>query len=289
MVSYFKNLKLPDRIVLVIFVVGFFLGAYASLIEPFRLKVTRWDVSTEKWTNPAELKIAILTDMHMIWPWMTPAHLQKIVEETNKLHPDIIVLLGDYVGTHPFGLQIDPKSGLAPVKKLSSRCGVYAVIGNHDLHPPSGWPEALIGTGVSVLQNQAMSVDCNNNRFWVGGLEDLWYGHADIEKTLVQVTDKNPVIMLMHNPDLFVRIPQSVTLSLAGHTHGGQVRLPFIGAVAAVIPSEFGERYAYGHIVENDKDLVVSSGLGMTGLPIRFLNLPEISLITLKNTRSGGE
>lgn len=253
------------------------------MVEPFRLRVSKWDVSTEKWSGNDDLKIAILTDMHMIWPWMTPGHMRKIIERTNALNPDIILLLGDYVATHPFGLQLEPLAALEPFKNLSAPCGVYAVLGNHDLHPPSNWPEALAQTGIPVLRNQALQLDCADRKFWIAGLDELWWAETDIGKTMAEITDENPVIMMMHNPDSFPDTPQRVALSVAGHTHAGQVRVPFIGSLAAVVPSKYGNRYVYGHIVEDKKDLVVSAGLGTTGLPIRFLNLPEIALITLKS------
>lgn len=271
-----------DRIVIIILIVGSILGFYASCIEPFTLKVTEWTVSTGKWDNPRPLKIAVLTDMHMIWPWMTADHLQNIVDRTNNLHPDIVVLLGDYVGTHPFGRQIKPDEGVLPLKELRPACGVYAVTGNHDVHPPKGWIEALEDINIPVLKNQAHPVTCGGQKFWVAGLEDLWWQRPDEKKTLSAIKDKHPVIMLMHNPDMFPDVPPSVVLSLAGHTHGGQVRFPWIGAIASVIPSHYGKRYLYGHIAEDGKDMIVSSGLGMTGLPIRFLTPPEIALITLQ-------
>lgn len=191
-------------------------------------------------------------------------------------------MLGDYVATHPFGLQIAPVDGVAPYKRLSAPCGVYAVLGNHDLHPASEWPDALIKTDIPVLNNRAVSVTCEDSRFWIAGLEELWWGNADIEKALANTADKNPVFMIMHNPDSFPEIPASVALSMAGHTHGGQVRLPFFGSLSFVVPSKFGNRYVYGHIHEDGKDLVVSSGLGMTGLPIRFWNPPEIAIVTVR-------
>lgn len=267
--------------ILAIFFACCLLGFYAAFIEPFKLKVTAWTVASDKWTYSHDLKIALLSDPHMIWPFMTAAHLESIVKKTNELNPDVVLILGDYVGTHPFGLQIDPDRGMAPLKNLKAQCGTYAVLGNHDLHPVSAWPEALARTGIPVLQNKTVPVNCRNQKIWIGGLEDLWWQKPDILKTLSFVTDKNPVIMMMHNPDMFADMPPSVTLSVAGHTHGGQIRFPFIGAVAAVIPSRYGKRYVYGHIVEDGKDLIVSSGLGMTGLPLRFLTPPEVTMVTL--------
>lgn len=275
--------KVPGRIEVIVFGVCFLLGIYACMVEPFMLKISRWDVSTSKWQNDKPLRIALLSDSHAIWPWMSTGHLEDIVREASALKPDVILLLGDYVGTHPFGWQLRPENGVEPFTKLSAPCGVFAVLGNHDLHESRGWPEALLKTGIPVLRNEAIPLDCEGRKFWVAGLDELWYGEANIQKTMAKIPDKNPVIMMMHNPDSFHWMSDSVALSVAGHTHGGQVRLPFIGAVSAVIPSKFGKRYVYGHIIENNKDLVVTSGLGMTGLPIRFMTLPEISLVTLKN------
>ncbi len=276
------KLPLTTRIFFLIVAAGGLLGLYAACIEPFTLKVVRWTVPTEKWGAQAELNILLMSDTHVIWPSMTPAHLQQIVREANALKPDLILLLGDYVGTHPFGLQVDPAEGVAPLKNLSAPCGVYAVIGNHDMHPPLGWPEALAAAGIPVLENQARAVTCGGRSFWVAGLEDIWWQHADSAKAMGAITGRNPVIMMTHNPDSFPDMPSSIALGVAGHTHNGQIRFPFIGAVEAVIPSKYGKRYLYGHINEDGKDYVVTGGLGMSGLPLRFLAPPELALVTLK-------
>ncbi len=273
-----------------LFVLLVFLGAllalYASCVEPFRLRTVTVEVATPKWSYARPLRIALLSDMHMIWPWMTPSHLQDIVQATNALQPDVVLLLGDYVGTHPFGRQLDADAALAPLKTLRAACGVFAVLGNHDWHPAGDWPAALARIGFPVLQNQALRADCQGNPFWVAGLEELWWRHADINRTLMAVTDAAPVILMMHHPDSFPDVPERVALSVAGHTHGGQVQLPFYGPVSAVIPSRYGLRYVYGLVAENGKQLVVTSGLGMTGVPFRLLAVPEIMLVTLRQPRS---
>jgi uncharacterized protein len=115
---------------------------------------------------------------------------------------------------------------------------------------------------------------------WVAGLSDLWTGHHDLDAALSVVKDDGaPAILLTHNPDVFPRVPRRVTLTLAGHTHGGQVRLPFIGA--PIVPSAFGKRYAAGHVVEDGRHLFVATGVGTSILPVRFRVPPAITLLTL--------
>ena len=265
-------------------VLGTLIFSYALFIEPFRLIVTEWTVKTEKWNSATPLKIVLLADTHSISPWMTEKHLDKIIQKTNDLNPDIVLLLGDYVATHSFGNQLHPEDGVRPYKNIKSKCGVFAILGNHDLHDSEGWPEALNKTGIPILRNEAKKIVCNKHSFWIAGLDEWWYGRPDIAETIKGVKDNESIIFMTHNPDAFPEIPNSVALTVAGHTHGGQIRLPFYGAIPFVVPSKFGTRYVYGHIIEDGKDLVVSGGLGMTGIPLRFLMLPEITVVNLKNS-----
>jgi uncharacterized protein len=142
------------------------------------------------------------------------------------------------------------------------------------------------------MENRALRLAKDGRPFWLAGLADqiafivgnrpdgrwAFQGLDDVPGTLAQVTDDAPVIMMAHEPDIFSRMPPRVSLTLSGHTHGGQVNL--LG-FAPWTPSEFGTRYAYGHIIENNRDLVVSSGLGTSGPPVRLLMPPEIVLLNL--------
>lgn len=280
------------NILFVFLIVGLLFGGYCVLVEPYRVQITHWTVKTTKWTHEKPLKIAVIADPHLIYPWKPPAFLDRVVEKTNALQPDIVLLLGDYIGTHSLGWPVHFEEGTKPYGDLKAPLGVYAVVGNHDVvrgYPEAkGWLEAL-SKKVTVLQNQAIKT----GDLWIAGLEEPYRQHPDIEKTMESITDQSPVIMMTHNPDLFPAIPDHVALTLAGHTHAGQVQLPFIGAVPQVVPSVYGLRFLYGHIREGTKDLIVSSGLGETGLPIRLNALPEIVLVTLereeplKNTLGG--
>lgn len=273
------------KILIIFFVCLSLLGAYMLLVEPFQIKVVEKELVTAKWQAQKPIKIALIADVHAIWPWMTVDHVERIVEKTNDQEPDLILLLGDYVSTHPFGVQLTPENGLEPYKNLNAPCGIFFVLGNHDLHGlgSNGWPEALRNLGMPVLENRSVKVNCDDREFWISGLEDLWWQKPDIDKTLDYVTDDKPIIMMMHNPDSFVDVPERVALSVAGHTHGGQIRFPFIGSVESVIPSRYGKKFVYGHVQEDGKDLFVSSGLGTTGLPLRLLTPPQILLLTLSS------
>jgi predicted MPP superfamily phosphohydrolase len=127
-----------------------------------------------------------------------------------------------------------------------------------------------------------VALDWHGQRFHVAGLADQITRTSDPRATLAGVPAKAPVLLLVHEPDVFASFEQlgiSPQLTLAGHTHGGQVYLPLLGR--RVVPSEFGERYAYGHVVENGRHLFVTSGVGTSIFPIRFLVPPEVALLRL--------
>ena len=117
-------------------------------------------------------------------------------------------------------------------------------------------------------------------RFWLAGIGDFWEGRHDVGATLASVPLGQPVLAFTHNPDVFPEIPERVSLTVAGHTHGGQVYIPLVGR--PVVPSRYGQRYAIGHIVENGRHLFVTPGLGTSIIPVRFLVPPEVSVLELQ-------
>jgi hypothetical protein len=119
-------------------------------------------------------------------------------------------------------------------------------------------------------------------RFWIAGVADLWTRPVNIPRALSGVPAEEPVLLLTHNPDVFPDVPARVALTLAGHTHGGQVALPFVGR--PILPSRYGQRYAYGLVVEEGRALFVSPGIGTSLLPVRFRVPPEISIVTLAHS-----
>lgn len=270
------------KLILVLFCLGAILGFYMLLVEPFWTRVTYTKIQTDKWSYDQPLKVVAISDMHMTSPWMTRAHLQRIANKVSTLNPDVVFLLGDYKGDHEFGIDLDPFDAVKPFDTIKSNCGVYAVIGNHDLEEGGRWPDAMEQLNVPLLRNKTQKISCNGMDFWIAGLDDLWYGKPDLKATLDQVTDDNPILLLSHIPDIFPEVPQNVTATFSGHTHAGQIRFPFVGTIDSVVPSRFGGRYAYGHIHEEGKDLFVTAGLGNTGLPLRLLNRPEIAVVMIE-------
>lgn len=281
--------------------IGF--GGYA-LAEPLRLGVTRYAVSPPDWPGALSLRIAVLTDLHISEPWMGLERLGRIVARTNALMPDVVLLLGDYVrgGRMALWSQEVPHGQWATVLAgLKAPLGVHAVLGNHDWweetenlrrrHLVTRAGVALEAAGIPVYENSAVRLEKDGWPFWLAGLGDQWafraigteQGVDDLAGTMDKITDDAPVILMVHEPDIFPRVPPRVALTLAGHTHGGQVAL---AGYAPIIPSKYGQRYRYGHIVEDGRNLIVSAGLGCSTLPIRFGVPPEVVLVTVSAERN---
>lgn len=262
---------------------------YAVGVEPSWIKQTRWVPPLTNWTLSRPLRIVAIADIHMSPPFMTLGRLEDIVREANGLLPDIVVLLGDYAEGHGFGLSRSVPGDVARVLSgLEAPLGSWAVFGNHDwatgpagLTSPSGltvWHEAFDAAGINVLSNRAARLSHHGEPFWIGGLESQVVQRDDLDTTLEQMDDAAPAILLAHEPDIFPRVPDRISLTLSGHTHGGQVRL---FGKAPVVPSRYGSRYAYGHVVENGRHLIVSAGLGCSRLPVRFGIPPELVIVDL--------
>lgn len=282
-------------------------GGYA-LAEPFRVGVTRYLVSPPDWLPGLELRIAVLTDLHICEPWLGLDRLRRIVARTNALGADVILMLGDYVRGGRIGnwsREVKHEEWAAVLGGLKAPLGVHAILGNHDWWEdidvqrrhsgPVKSQVALEAAGIPVYENDAFRFEKDGLPFWIAGIGDQWAfwvprsarkgkrreesyeGVDDLAGTLEKITDDAPVILMVHEPDIFPEVPSRVALTLAGHTHGGQVA---IAGYAPTIPSKYGQRYRYGHIVEEGRNMIVSAGIGCSSLPIRFGAPPEIVLIT---------
>lgn len=284
-----------------LFLSGLGLGGYAYAWEPAHQGVTRYRLQPPNWPEGQRLRLAVISDLHVGGPHMPVARVRQIVEQTNALKPDLTLLVGDFVASRTRrSSDPAPAEWAAELARLEAPAGCFAVLGNHDwwqderaqreLRGPTQSMVALEAVGISVLENRAVRLETSAGPLWIAGLGDqeafvlrrrprgLRYGLDDLPATLAMIRDDAPVILMAHEPDIFARVPSRVALTLSGHTHGGQVRL---FGWSPIVPSRYGNRYAYGHVRENGRDLVVSAGLGTSKLPLRLGAPPEIVLIEL--------
>ena len=258
------------------------LAIWTFFIEPNRLVIHYETLELEQWPVAlSDLKIAVLSDIHAGSRFIDDQKLRLIVERTNQLKPDLIIILGDYVSGRRPHHGMEPEAFAPPLRDFGAPLGVYTVLGNHDWWFDGNRVRAVLeANGFKVLENDVARLEARGVSFWIAGLADLWTRPQEIPQTIARVPDGEPVIAITHNPDIFPRLPQRVPLLLAGHTHGGQVRFPLIGTV--VHTSDFGQRYEAGHVFENGHHLFVSTGIGTSIIPVRFRVPPEIVLLTLK-------
>ena len=265
-------------------------AGYAAAIEPQQLVVTPYTLKPRGWPAGRKLTITVIADLHAGGPDMPLPNVQRIVDTANALKSDVIVMLGDYIARYRFAVERIPDPvWAAELARLQAPLGVWAILGNHDWwYDLAGVRNALAEVRIPLLENQAVLLGPEGERVWVAGIGDqIAYriGHGrfrgvdDLPGTLAQVTTDDPVILLVHEPDIFPRVPSRVALTFAGHTHGGQIRVPLIWP--AFVPSKYGKRYAYGHVVEHDRHLIVSGGLGTSIIPARLGVPPEIVHVVL--------
>ncbi len=261
------------------------LAAWGFWWEPASLSTREYDLVLPGWPSAAgALRIAVLADLHTGSPHNDLEKLQEVVRATNLAHPDLILLAGDFVIQGVVGGHfVEPEASARVLRSLHAPIGVYAVLGNHDWwFDGARVRKALEDEGIPVLEDRAIPLLFNRRPFWLAGVSDFWEAAHDVRRALTGVDEASPVIVVTHNPDVFPEIPDRVTLTIAGHTHGGQVVVPGLGR--PVVPSQFGERYAIGHIIESGRHLFVSMGIGTSILPVRFWVPPEISIVTLRST-----
>jgi len=265
------------------------IGADAALFEPNHPVVTRIDIPLLRLPREFDgFTVAQLSDFHYD-PYFSVIPIRKAVFLANTLNPDLVVLTGDFVSApvasksahaNQASLQAYPCSDV--LEKLRAKHGVWAVLGNHDAATNSDHvTEALKQAGIQVLSNSAAPIERSGRRFWLAGVEDVLIGRPDMRTALRGIPAGEPVVLLVHEPDFADRSAHhSIDLQLSGHSHGGQIRIPLLGA--PYLPP-MGRKYPKGLRKVGNLTLYTNVGLGTLYIPVRFACAPELTFITLRS------
>lgn len=253
-------------------------SVYARLIEPYNYLVSETDVFINNLPERFEgFRITQLTDIHHS-KILGLSEVQRVVSLAQQTKPDMFVLTGDYATS--YRRFIEPcAEALAP---LSAPEGVWAVLGNHDHYTdPELTTRALERQHIAVLNNRNTIVHRGPDVMQLSGIDDWSWNGADWEKAFAGLNKEKATILLSHQPSVLeFEETKNVSLILSGHTHGGQIKLPWLGAPARFATKDL--RYAQGLFTYGSVQLYVSSGTGVIGLPVRFGVRPEIAVLRLK-------
>ena len=273
---------------------------YSLVMEPGEIRITNRKIGIRDLpTELNGLRLAQVSDVHH-GPWLSIEHVREVVRRTNELEADMVLLTGDYVYASP--VYIEPV--VAELAKIKSRIGMVGILGNHDWWD-RGVPmkKAFADNGINLIDNSRVFISSDRKLkgekvladsqadggyargLWIAGVGDLWEDLPDYHAALHGIPEQMPRLLLAHNPDAaedpkFLAGKYRVDLMISGHTHGGQVRLPGIGAV--IVPSKFGQKYAQGLVQSPTCPVFVSKGIGLSGLPVRFGVPPEIVVLELE-------
>lgn len=266
------------------------LALYAGEFERHWLEVVHKEIEIKGLAAPFDgMTVAQMSDIHLD-EFTEPFLVREAIDEVNRAKPDIVLLTGDYVSA-----QVLPKpltrEAAWQCGKLLSRIACperYAIFGNHDIWAGEAHVgEALRSNGMTVLRNSYVPIEREGARFWLSGLDDPVCGQPDPEGAIpgsIRNQAGEPIILMCHAPDYVDELRsqaagQAVSLVLSGHTHGGQIRLPFIGALH--LPPG-GQKYVEGMFQVGSMQLYVNRGIGSVGVPFRFDCRPEITIFKLR-------
>jgi uncharacterized protein len=264
------------------------LGGYAGFIEPNEISVTQMDLRLPGLPEAFDgFRIVQLSDLHY-GPYTGAHEIGAAVRHANALAPDTVVVTGDFV-TSPWleGATGSPGavhyagSCARLLARLQAHDGVYACLGNHDAAVSSGAIAEALKTGhLTVLRNQSRVIERGGARLWIAAVGDVLYDRPDMQKTLAGIPANDTVVLLAHEPDyadVAARYP--LALQLSGHSHGGQIRLPLLGAT--YLPA-LARKYPFGYYRVRNMHLYTSRGIGTIVLPLRFGAPPELTLFRLR-------
>ena len=253
---------------------------YAFEIEPATLILRHRTIFLKNWRPEHDgLRVMLISDIHQGKTAAAFSRLEKVVELSNGQDPDLVFLLGDFIGEA--GRRAIPEDTAEVLSGLKSRHGVYAILGNHDWwYDGMRVRRALEKYHIPVLENENAVRKINGKELNILGLPDRETRPWIIQKGIARTSENFPTLVLSHSPDYFRELRIPFDLMLSGHTHGGQIALPFFGPLA--VPSDYGKEYAKGLIDAGQQKLFITAGVGTSLLPARFMCPPEIVLLTLR-------
>jgi predicted MPP superfamily phosphohydrolase len=278
-----RRMRLKILLVVLGLVFAFGLALDAFWLEPSSIRLARYDVTVDA-PFLKGMTIAVISDLHAGAPYIDDAKIDRIVAMTNQARPDIILLTGDYVTENgPFSHHVAVERILTHLTQLRAPMGVYSVLGNHD-HYEGGPRIARLfrAAGIPDLENAALPLSGPHGDFYLVGIGDYHSGQSHPPRVFRHLPADVRALCFTHSPDSLPILPRNCVLTLAGHTHGGQVRLPLLGRPAVNLASMYGQRYAIGTVREDGKTMFVSSGIGTSLIPARFGVPPEISFLTVQ-------
>jgi len=285
--SFFYNRKkiILKIILLIFFVCSFSIVFYGSFVEPWLITVKTENINITNSDKP--IKIAFLTDLHVGY-YLKDNFVNLVVEKTLAEKPDLVLLGGDLIS----GSEKNAKY-LSPLEKLSKTIPTYAATGNHEYNlgkfngksyndKTKEMRNLFQKINITFLDNANTTLEINGQKIFIAGLLDIWTGKADLASANTNMPDDDLKVLLCHNPDIILNSQSNnYDLILSGHTHAGQIRLPYIGSLAR-IPTVIGSNYEHGLYKYGKAYLFVSSGLGESGVRARLFDPPEIVILNVK-------
>ncbi|HWV25102.1 MAG TPA: metallophosphoesterase, partial [Thermomicrobiales bacterium] len=258
--------------------IGIPTALYARFVAPFRLRITHLMVQLPRTHRHLDgTTLAFVTDTH-VGPHFSAKHLEPVVRILRRAHPDVVLFGGDYISESPRYVA----EAREPLAAMASTAvyGAWGILGNHDI---ANIRQRVLGgladTGITFLQNDATQVTTQKGTFWIAGVDDILLGKDRPAIAFEQIPADALTIALWHEADHAERMePFGPLLMLSGHSHGGQIRLPWIGAIAA---PKLGKKYDSGRYEIGNMTLYVSNGIGMYRPPVRLNCPPEVVLVKL--------
>lgn len=250
-----------------------------SFNKNHEIEITRHRIRLENLPSPFNgLKVVQLTDIHHS-RYVSFNDVYRMVELANRQHPDLIFLTGDYITWSKKYIQPVAEA----LKNLKSRLGSYAVLGNHDFRVDAdAVTQALERAGIRVLRNNSGRIEYKGHSLWVAGVDEYSYGQSDIPQALKHIPASLPKILLAHNPEIFSQAAHhQVDFVFSGHTHGGQVRIPYLSPLNIV--TQPNQEHLEGLVSNGRTQMYISRGLGKVVVPVRILCPPEIPIFYLQS------